>query len=113
MSLKKLIGVILLLVLIAGGALVLPFEKVTAHTLMITANFTKTAPSGLDDPVWGKADAVQLLVEGREKSTGGNGTVTTRALYTDDRLYFLFRWKDPTRSTTKRSWQFDGHQHGA
>ncbi len=110
MSLKKLIGVILLLVLIAGGALVLPIEKVKAHTLMITANFTKTAPIGLDDPVWSKADAVQLLVEGREKSTGGNGTVTTRALYTDDRLYFLFRWKDPTRSTTKQSWQFDGHR---
>ena len=105
---KILIGFILLLALIAGGALVLPAPQVKAHTLVLTANFIKTAPQGLDDPVWRKAAASQLLVEGRVKSAGGNGTVTTRALYTDDSLYFLFKWKDPTRSLTKQSWQFDG-----
>jgi hypothetical protein len=105
---KILIGIILLLALIAGGALVLTPHQVKAHTLVITANFIKTAPQGLDDPVWRKAAASQLLVEGREKSAGSNGTVTTRALYTDDSLYFLFKWKDPTRSLTKQSWQFDG-----
>jgi hypothetical protein len=107
---KILVGVILLLTIIAGGALVLNIHQVKAHTLVITANHIKTAPSGLDDPVWSKAEAVQLLVEGREKSAGSNGTVTTRALYTDDSLYFLFKWKDPTRSITKQSWQFDGQK---
>jgi len=105
---KLLIGAVLLLALIAGGALVLPPHQVKAHTLVITANFIKTAPQGLDDPVWRKASASQLLVEGRETSGGSNGTVTTRALYTDDSLYFLFKWKDPTRSLTKQSWRFDG-----
>jgi hypothetical protein len=32
----------------------------------------------------------------------------TRTLYTDDSLFFLFKWKDPTRSITKQSWQYDG-----
>ena len=107
---KILVGVILLPTLIAGVALVVPIHQVKAHTLGITANYIKTDPSGLDDPVWRKAEAVQLLVEGREKSAGSNGTVTTRALYTDDSLYFLFKWKDPTRSITKQSWQFDGQK---
>jgi hypothetical protein len=37
-------------------------------------------------------------------------TVSTRALYTDDELYFLLSWEDPTCSTVKESWQFDGTQ---
>ena len=107
---KILIGVILLLAVVVSGAMVLPIYPVRAHTLGITANYVKTAPSGLDDPVWRKAEAVQLLVEGREKSVGSNGTVTTWALYTDDSLYFLFKWKDPTRSIIKQSWQYDGQK---
>jgi len=107
---KILVCVILLAILIAGGALVLPIHQVKAHTLVVTANHIKTAPSGLDDPVWRKAEAVQLLIEGREKSTDSNGTVISRALYTDDSLFFLFKWKDPTHSITKQSWQFDGQK---
>ena len=83
-------------------------EPVRAHTLMVVANYVETAPAGLDDPKWQTARAVQLLVEGREPVAGANGTVTTRALYTKDRLFFLFKWKDPTQSTTKQSWMFDG-----
>lgn len=107
---KTMTGLNVLLALIASGALLLPIDRAKAHTLVITANYTKTAPSGLDDPIWKMAEAAQLLVEGREKSDGGNGTVTTRALYTDACLYFLFKWKDLTRSTTKQSWQFDGQR---
>jgi hypothetical protein len=103
-----LIGIILVMVLCVS--VMVPSLLVEAHTLVITANYTKTAPSGLDDTGWRKAQAVQLLVEGREKSGSGSGTVTTRALYTDDRLYFLFKWKDPTRSVIKQSWQFDGRK---
>ena len=51
-----------------------------AHTLIVTANYTPKAPGGLDDAVWKKAEAVQLLVEGREKIIGTNGTVTTSVL---------------------------------
>ena len=36
--------------------------------------------------------------------------MTTRALYTDDHLFFLFKWKDPTHSITKQSWKFAGQK---
>ena len=81
-----------------------------AHTLIVTANPVKISPTGLDDPIWETAQAVQLLVEGREPVVGANWTVTTRALYTGDSLFFLFKWKDPTQSITKQSWKFDGQK---
>lgn len=105
---KIFLRAILFLSLISGGMLVLSVYQVDAHTLIINANYVKTAPTGLDDRIWREAEAVQLLVEGREKSAGSDGTVTTRALYTDDSLFFLFKWKDLSRSITKQSWQFDG-----
>jgi hypothetical protein len=82
--------------------------SVQAHTLVVSANHVKTAPKGLNDPLWQEATAVQLLVEARDQTTEKYGTVTTRALYTDDKLFFLFKWKDPTKSVTKQSWKFDG-----
>ena len=90
--------------------LMIPDDLIKAHTLVVTANYTNDPPGGLDDPVWRKAQAVQLLVEGREKSTGINGTVTTWVLYTEDNLFFLFKWKDPTQSTVKQSWRYDGQK---
>lgn len=105
---KILLGIILVLVLCVGGLLLVPSDLVKAHTLVVTVNYTKKPPGGLDDSVWSRAQAVQLLIEGREKSVGSNGTVTTWALYTDDSLFFLFKWKDPTRSVIKQSWKFDG-----
>jgi hypothetical protein len=110
MNRKTLISMILVMAVCVSGVLMVPNLRVEAHTLVIAANYTKTAPNGLDDPGWRKAQAVQLLVEGREKSGSGNGTVTARALYTADRLYFLFKWKDPTRSVIKQSWKFDGRK---
>ena len=100
---KILIGIILVLAVSVSGLLLVPGDLVKAHTLVVTANYTKDPPGGLDDSVWRKAQAVQFLIEGREKSIGSNGTVTTRALYTDDSLFFLFKWKDPTRSIIKQS----------
>jgi hypothetical protein len=85
-------------------------QPARAHTLIVSASYVKAVPTGLDDPIWKTAQAVQLLVEGREPVFGANGTVTTRALYTDDRLFFLFKWKDPTHSITKQSWKFDGQK---
>ncbi len=106
--LRKIIGRFLILPLIAIGLLVLSSHTPYAHTLVIHANYVKTVPNGLDDPTWEKAETVQLLVEGHDKVSGRNGTVAARALYSEKGLYFLFNWKDPTRSITKQSWQFDG-----
>jgi len=111
MVLKNIFLTILLaLSLGAAALLIIPNPLLQAHTLVVSANFVGNAPTSLEDPIWRQTQAVQLLVEGREKSGGGNGTVTTRALYTDEHLYFLFKWKDPTRSVIKQSWKFNGQK---
>jgi hypothetical protein len=110
MRVRTVLGVVLGLGLIIEIMTLSLDNPARAHTLIVTANYTTKAPRGLDDPAWNKSEAVQLLVEGREKVIGTNGTVTTRALYTEDDLYFLFKWKDETRSVIKQSWKFDGQK---
>jgi hypothetical protein len=36
--------------------------------------------------------------------------VTTKAVYTNDGIYFLFKWDDPTLSVTKGAWKNDGQK---
>ena len=110
MRVRAVISVIVGLALILLLLILKADEPASAHTLIVSANYIETAPAGLDDPIWKTAQAVQLLIEGREPVVGANGTVTTRALYTDDRLFFLFKWKDPTQSVTKQSWMFNDPQ---
>ena len=110
MRVRAVISVIVGLALILLLLILKADEPASAHTLIVSANYIETAPAGLDDPIWKTAQAVQLLIEGREPVVGANGTVTARALYTDDRLFFLFKWKDPTQSVTKQSWMFNGPQ---
>ena len=110
MSGKYFLATMLVVVLFVGGFIVVSNQPIKAHTLVVTANYVQLAPKGIDDPIWSKANAVQLLVEGREKSVGGNSTVTARSIYSDESLYFLFKWKDPTRSVIKQSWEFDGEK---
>ena len=108
MSGKFFLASTLAVAIYVGGFIVLSNQPMQAHTLLLTANYVEIAPKAMDDPIWSKANAVQLLVEGREESAGGGGTVTARSIYSDDSLYFLFKWKDPTRSVIKQSWEFDG-----
>ncbi|UCG12886.1 MAG: hypothetical protein JSU72_20870, partial [Deltaproteobacteria bacterium] len=67
-------------------------------------------PTGLDDPVWNQAKAVQIRFEGKEKFEGKKASVTTKAVHTGDSIYFLFKWKDPTLSVTKGAWKYDGEK---
>jgi hypothetical protein len=110
MRARIVISVIVSVAAIVSMLLLKAEQPASAHTLIVSAYYTKAAPKGLDDPMWKTAQAVQLLVEGRESAVGTNGTVTARALYTDDRLFFLFKWKDPTHSIIKQSWMFDGQK---
>ena len=79
-----------------------------ADILVITAKHINKAPAGPEDPIWQGIRPVNVSVEGRENLAGEKGIVSTRAIYTDDSLYFHLKWKDPARSVTKQSWQFDG-----
>ncbi len=108
MSRKNLISLTIALVL---SVVLLGLDPLglTAQ-LIINATHVHKAPAGLDDPVWERAPAVLVPVKGRESLGGKEGTVFTKALYTDDSIYFLFKWLDPTRSVVKQSWMFDGDE---
>jgi hypothetical protein len=78
--------------------------------LVVIARHLAQAPAGLDDPAWQQAQPVDVHVRGRGSFAGEEVTVITRAAYTDDRLYFLFNWTDPTESVVKQAWKFDGQE---
>jgi hypothetical protein len=64
----------------------------------------------LDDPIWQKAKPLDVPFVGKEKFAGKKANVSTQAVYTDNEIYFLFKWKDATQSVTKGAWQFDGQK---
>jgi hypothetical protein len=95
--------------LVVGGVIVVSDQSAWSdHELIITATHVKKAPTGLDDRVWEKASAVLIPMNGRESLDGKEETVFTKVVYTDDSIYFLFKWNDPTKSVTSRPWKFDG-----
>lgn len=94
----------------AGGLFISHGKLQAAAKQTLTAQRVEQAPSGLDDPVWGSAEAIEVPFEGKEQFAGKKTAVTTKAAYTDDQIYFLFKWKDPTLSVTKKAWEFDGQK---
>lgn len=116
MSKKFILSMIICLALFAGGMLIGTGEVTGAAKQTVTVAKVKKAPAGLDDPAWQGAKAVEVPFEGKERFAGKKATVNTKALYTDDGIYFRFNWKDADRSVTKGAWKFDGqkwsHQEG-
>jgi len=105
------------LILAVGGFFLINSQQATgAAKQSVTAAKVKKAPAGWDDPAWQKAKAVNVHFEGKEKFAGKKAAVATKAVYTDQEIYFLFSWKDATKSVTKGAWKFDGqkwsHQKG-
>lgn len=117
MNTQKRIGFIFLLVIAFGVLFILNSNEVTgAAKQAVTAAKIKKAPTGLDDPAWQKAKSANVHFEGKEKFAGKKASVTTKAVYTDQEIYFLFSWEDTTKSVTKGAWEYDGqkwnHQKG-
>jgi hypothetical protein len=102
---KLFFALLFLLVLALIQMIVSPAE---ADRLKVTARKTLAAPGGPDDPAWQHSAETRIPVKGRDTFSDKDGVVSARALYTAENLYFLFRWADPTQSTTKQSWVFDG-----
>lgn len=116
MRTRLLISLTLCLVLAMGVTFINLKEVSGASKQTLTVTRVKWAPSGLNDAVWEKAKALIIPFEGKEKFAEKNANVTTKAVYSGDDIYFLFKWSDPTKSVTKGAWQFDGekwtHQKG-
>jgi hypothetical protein len=76
----------------------------------LTAAKVKAGPAGLDDGIWGEAKAIQVPFDGKESFAGRKASVATKAVYTAEAVYFLFKWQDPTLSVVKEAWEYDGSQ---
>ena len=114
---QQKIGFIVFLAVAFGAWFIVDSHEVSgAAKQSVTVAKVEKAPTGLDDQAWQKAKAVNVHFEGKEKFAGKKASVTTKAVYTDQEIYFLFSWKDPTRSVTKGAWKYDGqkwsHQKG-
>ena len=109
MSGRSLISLTLTLALIIGGmSLRLDRLAWAMHEQIVRATYVKNAPTGLDDTVWQSARAVEVSFSGGRQFPCKHAAVTTKAAYTDDSLYFLFKWNDSTRSVLYKAWKFDG-----
>ncbi len=106
---SKRVQISLSLALVIGGMLLRPgILAWGVHEQIITARHVRKAPIGLDDTVWQNARMTQILFGVKEGITGNHTKVNTKVVYTDDSLYFRFKWDDPTRSVLFKAWKFDG-----
>lgn len=108
----KTTTVFILTVLVMGLFLVGMKNNLSAveAIITITASYAQNAPTDVDDPLWNQVKATGIPIQGRDKLPDQKGLVWTRAIYTDEQIYFWFKWKDPSRSIIKKSWQFDGEK---
>jgi hypothetical protein len=110
------ISVVACLLVIIGAMLFFTPAANCESKQILKVTRVKSTPSAVDDPIWAETEAMIVSFEGKEKFADKKASVTTRAAYTDDHIYFLFKWKDPTLSVTKGAWQYDGqkwdHQGG-
>ena len=105
----RLISLLCVAVMISGMALMVG-QADSAGIETLSAAKVPTAPTSLDDPVWQKAKPLDVPFVGKEKFAGKKANVITQAVYTDNEIIFLFKWKDATKSVTKGAWQFDGEK---
>jgi hypothetical protein len=56
-----------------------------------------------NDAVWAGAPVLKATVAGGVNSASSN--VTLKSVYTDDSIYFLVEWTDPTQSLQRKPWQ--------
>lgn len=80
----------------------------TGSVSTLTAVKTSAAPKIDADPSdadWAKAQAVTIRVSGGLNLNNGSTDVSLKALYDDQRAYFLMQYADPTQSFERFPWQ--------
>lgn len=88
------------------------FEKPTAPEPVVEATYTTIAPAidGVVDPIWANATELKVPVAGcflEDVATTGE-EATLKFLYTDDDIYMLAQWADPTWSWSRSGgWLWD------
>jgi hypothetical protein len=110
MKAKTLIISALFLAFVMGGMALMADRVTGAGIQTLMAAKVAKAPVALDDPLWQKAKPLDVHFDGKEKFAGKKANVIAQAVYTDTDVFFLFKWKDATKSVTKGAWQFDGEK---
>lgn len=101
----SLISAILVLVavLIAGCAKSQPAPALPDNVVLsIKASSTPTL-DGQAESLWDSARSITVPVAGGANS--GSTEVTLKSVYTEDSVYFLAQWADPTESNQRMPWQ--------
>ena len=79
---------------------------------LLTAKKAAAAPAldGTLDEAWKTAPVTTVKVMGGKNLPGGSTEVAMRALYTTDKIYFMYQYKDATESFQRSPWvkQADG-----
>ncbi len=116
MHVKFTISLSLCLALFIGALHFTAPEAMGASKQELIAAKVKSAPAGLDDVAWEKPKEIVVPFEGKEVFAGQHTSVTTKAVYTNNSIFFLYKWKDANQSITKGAWQYEGgkwiHQKG-
>jgi hypothetical protein len=103
---------VLPLTLVAGLLLAALGPGTAADRNTLVAKRATAAPEldGVMDSVWQSAPEMEVLVRGGRNLPEGRTEVKLRALYTDDMVYFLVQYRDPTESVRRSPWvkQADG-----
>lgn len=63
------------------------------------------ALDGRVDEMWDRADTIKVTVSEGVNLPGGSTELTLKALYSEDTLYLLAQWNDPTRSHQRSPWK--------
>ncbi len=75
----------------------------TAGTLTSVKVAAAPAIDGMPETMWDQATAMTVDVAGGANTA--SHTVTLKSVYTDDSVFFLARWDDPTESLRRMPWQ--------
>lgn len=98
--------------LVAGLLLAALGPGTAADRNTLVAKKAAAAPEldGVMDAVWQPAPEMEVLVRGGRNLPEGRTEVKLRALYSDDMVYFLVQYRDPTESVRRSPWvkQADG-----
>lgn len=108
MHVKFTISLSLCLALFIGALHFTAPEAMGASKQELIATKVKSAPTGLDDVAWEKSKEIVVPFEGKEVFAGQHTSVTTKAVYTNDSIFFLYKWKDANQSITKGAWKYEG-----
>jgi cytochrome b561 len=95
LAIAALVGVV-----VAGGAAALDHATgETVTSVRIAANEAPDREKLLEDPVWRRTRPVFVkTMQGANLGGTGTSMVEIRSVHDDARIWFAFRWEDPTRS---------------